>query len=230
MNKQTMWMAGLGIAATSALATAMILGPRERGPEARLDEAAPAKAPEKTLVAQAKPAPAKAAQVKKANWPFGSAARTETITVPEGTELPVRLAQSLSTERNAAGETFTATLDEPLMLNGKLIAAAGSRVEGALTEVVDSGRVKGLARMSMRLPRLELNGKWWDIATATRSFEAENTRKRDAGVIAGSAPSAAVARARRLARAWAAARAPARCWRRKASRSSSAPRHASASR
>ena len=165
------------IAAASALATAMILGPRRTSADAEAAEQKAAAA--QTQLAQSRKSPNSGLR------PLFS--RPQTITVPEGTVLPVRLTHSLSTAKNSSGETFTATLDEPLTSNGKQWAPAGSEVEGVLTEVVDSGRVKGLARMTMTLRRIELNGKWWDISTAPRSFQAESTKKRDTGIIAGSA-------------------------------------------
>lgn len=180
MTTRMMWLAGIGVAAASALATVMVITPHPSSADA-------AAAADKAPVAQVRgnqPASKSSGQSSTSSW-FGL--RQQTITVPQGTVLPVRLNQGLSTERNNSGDTFTASLDEPLVINGQQLAPAGSRVEGVLSEVVDSGRVQGRARMSMRLQQIELNGKWVEISTAPRSFEAQATKKRDVGMIAGSA-------------------------------------------
>ena len=109
------------------------------------------------------------------------------IAVPTGTVIPVRLDAGVSSSHNTAGESFSATLAEPLMIDGKLVAPTGSRAEGVLTDVVDSGRVKGRARLTMVLREIEVGGKTYALSTAPRSFQAEASKKRDAGIIAGGA-------------------------------------------
>jgi hypothetical protein len=44
--------------------------------------------------------------------------------------MPVRLVDGLSSERNNPGDTFTATLDKELVVDGFVIAGQGARVEG----------------------------------------------------------------------------------------------------
>lgn len=167
MTQKSMWMAGAGIAAISVLATAMVLGPTDKGTETA-EKSPKAEAPKPSLVARL-------------------TGRRQMITVPAGTALAVRLNHGLSTEKNNSGDSFSASLSAPLEINGMLVAPAGSQVRGQLTEVVDSGRVEGRARMTMVLNEIEVDGKSFDISTAPRFFQAPGTKKRDAGVIAGSA-------------------------------------------
>jgi hypothetical protein len=172
MTKTTMWMSGVGIAAASVLATAMVLSTGKSngdGVPAPVEPDKPAHTDRTSLL-------------DRLTHPT-----TRTLTVPAGTIIAVRLDQSLSTESNHSGESFSATLDGPLVISGKTVAPAGSSAEGKLTDVVDSGRVKGRASMTMVLSEIEINGKSYDLETAPRSFEAEATKKRDTGVIAGSA-------------------------------------------
>lgn len=168
MTKQTMWMAGAGIAAVSVLATAMVLAPTQKSAETA-EHISKAEVPKPSLMSRL------------------ISPRRQMMTVPEGTALSVRLDQGLSTEKNSSGDSFSASLDAPLVINGKLVAPSGSQVTGRLTEVVDSGRVEGRAKMTMVLNEIEVDGKSFDISTTPRFFEAQATKKRDAGVIAGSA-------------------------------------------
>ena len=118
--------------------------------------------------------------------------RTEMATIPAGSRVRVRLQQAISTEKNSPGDPFVATLDEPLMVNGKMLAPRGSQVEGLLTDVTDSGRVEGRASLTMVLRTLEVGGKQYDLETQPLTLVAQSTKKKDAKVIAGSAAAGAV--------------------------------------
>jgi len=50
-------------------------------------------------------------------------------TLNAGLLLPVRLVDGLSSERNAPGDAFLATLDKELVVDGFVIAERGARVE-----------------------------------------------------------------------------------------------------
>jgi hypothetical protein len=89
------------------------------------------------------------------------------VTVPEGSRVVVRLVNTLSTNRNRPGDTFEATLEEPLHVDGWLVAPKGSRVEGRVLESTPAGRVKGVAELSFDLVQLTTaDGRQVDIRTA----------------------------------------------------------------
>jgi hypothetical protein len=118
--------------------------------------------------------------------------RREKAVVPEGSRLAIRLSQGISTERNNAGDPFSATLDGPLVVNGKTLAPAGSVVSGMLTDVVDSGRVEGRASLTMVLRRLDVDGKDYSLNTDPLTLVARSTKKKDAAIIGGAAAAGAV--------------------------------------
>lgn len=102
------------------------------------------------------------------------------VTVPEGTELYVRLINTLSTNRNLPGDSFEATLERPITVNGWLIAPKGSRVEGRVLESKKAGRVKGVAELSFDLVSLTTaEGKSVDISTAAFGEAGEKSRGED---------------------------------------------------
>ncbi len=100
--------------------------------------------------------------------------------VPAGETLTIRLDQALSSKTNQAGQKFEGTLDADLRVNDTLVAPAGSRVIGRITEAVPSGKVKGKAKMALELTGLEVAGNVYDISTRTLAFEAQGTGKEDA--------------------------------------------------
>lgn len=87
-------------------------------------------------------------------------------TLTAGTLLPVRLEDTISSDRYHPGDTFTAVLDRPLVTGGLVIAEKGARVEGKIVESQRAGRLKGLAAVALELTRLSLSdGQRVDIST-----------------------------------------------------------------
>lgn len=65
--------------------------------------------------------------------PVKSAPQPNQATLNAGMLIPVRLVDSLSPERNRAGDTFAATLDRELVASGFVVADRGARVDGRVT-------------------------------------------------------------------------------------------------
>ncbi|MCC6264725.1 MAG: hypothetical protein IT169_14195 [Bryobacterales bacterium] len=108
-------------------------------------------------------------------------APARTVTIPAGTILTIRTIQALSTKSNAAGDAFSGTLDQPLVVDDMVIAERGARVEGKVMDVTESGRVKGVAQMAVALTRLNTSdGQTVDIGTQYFVVEAEKSTKSDA--------------------------------------------------
>jgi hypothetical protein len=61
--------------------------------------------------------------------PGGTPPEPHKVTLNAGLLLPVRLVDGLSSERNAPGDAFLATLDKELVVDGFVIAERGARVE-----------------------------------------------------------------------------------------------------
>ena len=62
--------------------------------------------------------------------------------------------ESLSSDRAQTGDTFSATLDQPLVVDGFVIAERGARLLGKVTSVEKAGRVKGVAQLTLELTEL----------------------------------------------------------------------------
>jgi hypothetical protein len=120
--------------------------------------------------------------------------KPQVVTIPSGTLLTVRLDEALSSERNQDGDTFRATLDSPLVVDGLVIAERGSRVEGRVVETEKGGRVQGLARLAVALTTFtSSDGQKIKIQTESFARNAENSKKSDAAKIgAGAAIGAAI--------------------------------------
>ena len=75
-------------------------------------------------------------------WAAGS-------TIPAGTVIHCRLTQTLSTKANSARDPFTATISEPVMINGQAVIPAGATIEGRIVALETPGRLRGVGEMQL---------------------------------------------------------------------------------
>jgi hypothetical protein len=146
--------------------------------------------PQPQVSSPAQPEPARAEVFRPDPVAKPAPARTpETVTIAQGTSITVRMGSTIHSERNVAGDTFTATLDTPIVIDNMVIAERGAKVRGKVVEVDKAGRVKGVARLSLALTSLELSdGQKIEVVTDPWMREAESSKKNDAvkvGVMAG---------------------------------------------
>ena len=138
----------------------------------------------------------------------------KTVAIPAGTTLTVRVNETLSTETNYSGDTFTASLDKPLVVDGFVIADRGARVIGKITQAQKAGRVKGVSELALALTQIHTtDGQTVAIETTPWTKQVRKARKemplRLVAVVhwaPSSVPSPAVEEALQLARAQAAPR------------------------
>jgi len=89
--------------------------------------------------------------------------RVQDVWLSAGTKVRVRLIDALDTRRNRAGDSFTASLDQPVVVGDRVILPQGTSFYGHITESRPSGRFKGRAVLAMKLDSLELNGRHHEI-------------------------------------------------------------------
>jgi len=118
---------------------------------------------------------------------------SNTVTIAAGTSISVRIGELLSTKLHKPGDTFLATLDRPLEVEGFVIAERGARCEGRVTISDPGGRTKGVAELSIELISVRLSdGQRIRIHTSSFTKDAEATRKTDAAKVGGGAALGAI--------------------------------------
>ena len=115
------------------------------------------------------PAPASAALPSR---------RSDLVLAP-GTTVRVRLAQTIDTKRNRAGDRFSATLDEPLVVGDRVAVPRGTPFEGHVVTSAESGRFKGRAALALRLDSFSLNGVTYDVTTNRPTRVSRGHKKRN---------------------------------------------------
>lgn len=87
------------------------------------------------------------------------------VTIPSGTTLAVRLVDQIDSETAQQGQTFHATLDSPLAVEGETAIPAGYDVEGHVVDVKSAGKFAGQSLLILQLDRIAVGKKYYNIQT-----------------------------------------------------------------
>jgi hypothetical protein len=100
------------------------------------------------------------------------------LTLPSGTVIPVRIQQWLSSDQNHAGDTFGAVLDQPLIVNGWVVARRGQTVTGRVVLARKSGHGNSESKLGVELSQLTVvDGQQLPVSTQF----VQNSRTRSQG-------------------------------------------------
>ncbi len=107
------------------------------------------------------------------------------VTVPQGTPIRVTIDQTLTSDRNRAGDSFAASLSAPVEVDGKIVMPRGARVVGRVVGAKESGRLHAPAQLSINLASVEIAGKTYQLETRSISQSGKGHGKRNAEFIGG---------------------------------------------
>ena len=118
--------------------------------------------------------------------------RSAGVELPAGTNLVVRMIDGVDSQVNRVGQTFAASLDEPVMLNGETVIARGADVVVKLVDSRESGKLTGRSELTLDLVSVKVDGRMVDINTQTVSKESTSRGARTAKVAGGTAAVGAI--------------------------------------
>ncbi len=120
--------------------------------------------------------------------------REVTRTVPAGTSLALTLNETLSTETNHQGDSFSATLAEPIMdANGMVLIPAGATVNGTVTGVQKSGHVGETAVLKLAFQSISSGGKTYPLEASVLEANPERKNRTSTGANVGKVAAGAAA-------------------------------------
>lgn len=112
--------------------------------------------------------------------------------LPAGTNMVVRLIDGVDSEVNRVGQTFAASIDEPVLINGETVIPRGADVVVKLVDAKDSGKFTGRSELTLDLVSVKVGGQPVDINTQTVSRESSSRGERTAKVAGGTAALGAI--------------------------------------
>jgi hypothetical protein len=116
--------------------------------------------------------------------PRASASVPPEVTIPAGTWITVRVNEPISSKHNHPGDSYSATLSQPLVADGFVIARRGQTLAGRVAESDQGGRVKGLSHLALELTDMTLvDGQQVPVRTELARYEAGPSKGRDAVAI-----------------------------------------------
>jgi hypothetical protein len=115
------------------------------------------------------------------------------VTLQAGTNLAIRLGETLSSDHNYTGDTFRGTLESPVIVDGFIIAEKGSKVLGKVITAQEAGRVQGLSGLTLALTEINTtDGQRVRVQTDSYEKRGSSSSGTDAATIAGGAALGAI--------------------------------------
>ncbi len=114
------------------------------------------------------------------------------LIVPAGTHLVVRTSEALSSKTSQSGQTFLATLAQPVSVNGRPALPAGATVSGTVVTAKTKGRIKGEGELDLQLTSISIGSHTYPIQTAVLSSTEKGKGKRTAETTGGGAAGGAL--------------------------------------
>jgi len=114
------------------------------------------------------------------------------VTVPSGTSVPVRLVDTIDSATAQTGDTFHATLDSPIAVDGDVVIPAHYDVEGHVVNAQSSGKFAGKALIELQLDRIKVGERWYNVETDHFKQETGSRGKNTAAKVGGGAVAGAI--------------------------------------
>jgi hypothetical protein len=124
------------------------------------DSSSPAEVAQTAPTPEPTPAPAPAAPEPPPPPP-----PPQKVTIPSGTTLAVRLVDAIDSETATQGQTFNATLNSPLAVDGETAIPTGYNVQGHVVTVQSAGKFAGKSLLVLQLDRITAGGKTYNLST-----------------------------------------------------------------
>jgi hypothetical protein len=109
------------------------------------------------------------------------------LVIPADTVLTVVLDQTISSKTTHSEDRFSATMESPIEVEGKVAIPKGARASGVVSEAKAAGRFKGGAVLALTLTSVTVNGKDYEIQTSAATMASKGKGKRTAAMIGGGA-------------------------------------------
>ena len=109
------------------------------------------------------------------------------LVVPADTVIAVVLDQTISSKTANSGDKFSATIESPVEIEGKVAIPKGARADGVVKDAKAAGRFKGGATLALELTSITVAGRDYDVQTSGATMSSKGKGKRTAAMVGGGA-------------------------------------------
>jgi len=114
------------------------------------------------------------------------------VVVPAGTALVVTTSQALGSKTSQSGQSFIASVAQPVSINGQTAIPKGSAISGTVVVAQEKGKIKGEGQLSLTLRSITVRGQTYQIQTITLDSTISGKGKRTAVTTGGGAAGGAL--------------------------------------
>ncbi|HVV43794.1 MAG TPA: hypothetical protein VHC72_01275, partial [Bryobacteraceae bacterium] len=86
-------------------------------------------------------------------------------TIPAETTVTIRMVDSVNSETSRLGQTFMASLDEPIVVRDRVIVPRGADVMTKLVDDEEAGKLQGRTVQTLALVSMNVNGQWLSLTS-----------------------------------------------------------------
>ena len=138
-------------------------------------------------------APPTAAQLPEAPAPrqrVTSAPVSNSVTLPAGQSLLIRMIDGVDSSKNQVGDVFKASLETDLVVGDTLVARKGTDVYGRLANAQEAGHLSGSSELQLELTRMVIDGRDYPLVSSDYTLKGkgrggDTAKKVGGGAIAG---------------------------------------------
>lgn len=117
----------------------------------------------------------------------GAMLAQESLSLPSGTSVHMKLETPISTKTSKVGDAFAGRVTEPVLLDGKTVIPVGAAIQGQIVKLTEPRRVKGKPTIELRPDSITMpDGEKYDFrATVVDTDKSTETSVNDEGEIKG---------------------------------------------
>src|SRR6266576_3652922 len=112
-------------------------------------------------------------------------APASSLMIPSGTVLKVRMIDGVDSETSQLGQTFQASLDDPIVIEGQTVVPRGADIVAKLIEDKQSGKISGRTELTLDLVSIRVRGRMVDLNTQEVTTSSDSRTGKSAKVIGG---------------------------------------------
>jgi hypothetical protein len=112
--------------------------------------------------------------------------------IPVGTPITVRMIDGVDSEQTRLGQTFRASVDEPVVVNGQTVIPRGADCVVKLMEDKESGKFAGRTVLTLGLQQIMANGRMIDVTSGDVTQASGSRGARTAKVVGGTTAAGAI--------------------------------------